>query len=564
MLRFWLVAASLVSACSSEVPPHTHPLPDFGEAQADPDVVVIPPPDIQAADDVGPTGDSPMPGDAEEPMDVAAPMDTAPPADAPEPQDGGEDTGQAPDIEQPEDLDEPEDAGSADTGPQPPETWDLPATDPGTCTQFESIAALPFATSGSLAGSHGDELSLSAGSCIASSVGKGGPERVYGFTAPVSGKYVVALIASFDSALYVLSGCDTDSCLAGKDVVGKNKPETVTLSLTADQTALVVVDGFGPNAIGSFTLTIGAPCQPNCGDATCGGDGCGGSCGTCALGSVCKAGSCEAAPKTCQVISAVACGATVAGASNGGPGSSNAFAKYSCQGLDSLDFGQTTEAIYSFQTDSDALVSVTGSEDWLQLLLLPGAGACPADGSGCIAAGEGSVTFPATAGQDYYLVWDSALAGAVAPSFDFQVACDPLTLGLSCSAPTPVSSLPATLDGDTADSKDSSSALGCAGATPYNAGSGQPDAWFEFTAPADGTYLLSLPSYSADPSSPSLLSVRDGCGPAAACVAFRDFFDGSAPLALPMMANQTVMIVVDSLLPQEVGPFQLTIGEVSP
>ena len=50
-------------------------------------------------------------------------------------------------------------------------------------------------------------------------------------------------------------------------------------------------DGVGEPS-GAFPLSCGLDCEPECGAAECGSDGCGGSCGDCAAGETCAAGTC--------------------------------------------------------------------------------------------------------------------------------------------------------------------------------------------------------------------------------------------------------------------------------
>jgi hypothetical protein len=86
----------------------------------------------------------------------------------------------------------------------------------------------------------------------------GGPDVTYQFTAPSAGSYTLSLCggASFDTLLYVLNmscsslACDDDSC---------SPQSRLSVTLTAGEQVLIVVDGYDSNAYGAFTLTISSP-----------------------------------------------------------------------------------------------------------------------------------------------------------------------------------------------------------------------------------------------------------------------------------------------------------------
>jgi len=107
-------------------------------------------------------------------------------------------------------------------------------------------------------------------------------DAVYAFTPEVNDVYIITLNAAFDSTLYVTTGCEVSTtCIAADEqsLMG----ETLSLSLEADVTVFIFVDGYGnlSNPSGDFTLTIDTDCVPDCADKECGTDGCGGSCGEC-------------------------------------------------------------------------------------------------------------------------------------------------------------------------------------------------------------------------------------------------------------------------------------------
>ena len=161
------------------------------------------------------------------------------------------------------------------------------------CDSAQNVGALPYVVDGDTSAAVND-FSFANGECPGETIGWGGASNddVYEFTAPADSDYQFQLKAKFDSALYVMTGCNDGACLGADEVIGSNKTETLTLSLSQDQTVYVVVDGFGnvSNVTGEYTLIIQSICVADCTNKTCGDDGCGGSCGTCGnITDVCSA-----------------------------------------------------------------------------------------------------------------------------------------------------------------------------------------------------------------------------------------------------------------------------------
>ena len=220
---------------------------------------------------------------------------------------------------------------------------------PGACASTISVGALPYSHAGDTTDLE-DALGYAADTCpgeLFTGWGDGAPEQVYAFTAPVTGLFDIALTPSdgFDSNLYVLDDCDAAeaACLGADEQVGKGKGEQLSLELEQAETVYIVVDGWGGDVAGAYTLDVdlastcceaegtlgcawGAGCQscvcfddpyccetewdvvcagaangacadtcgcqagcvPSCGGKECGDDGCGGSCGQCGAGTVCS------------------------------------------------------------------------------------------------------------------------------------------------------------------------------------------------------------------------------------------------------------------------------------
>ncbi|MEC9071844.1 MAG: hypothetical protein VX938_05665, partial [Myxococcota bacterium] len=155
------------------------------------------------------------------------------------------------------------------------------------CEEAIVIGSIPFQHSGDTTTStvtYGYE----AGACpgqINSGWGMGSPDDAFVFTPTTAGTYTFSLDAAFDSTLYVVTDCQAvnSTCLGADDQMGSNVVEEVLVSLTVGQTVYVIVDGYGNDTPvnGTYTLSVGEPCAPNCAGKTCGDDGCGASCGEC-------------------------------------------------------------------------------------------------------------------------------------------------------------------------------------------------------------------------------------------------------------------------------------------
>lgn len=191
----------------------------------------------------------------------------------------------------------PADSGSArdaataatDRGTAP-----MPMPMDGRCTVVElgSVVGMGVAQ----ADTTGRPSQLSTGRCGLPQGGSlGGDmagEVVYGWTAPQTGSYTFdTLGSSYDTILYVRTRCDGDELACNDDVEagGMVLQSSVTLSLSAGQRVLLIVDAYGTGA-GRHVLNIASRsggCVPNCGGRQCGSNGCGGVCGNCAAGQAC-------------------------------------------------------------------------------------------------------------------------------------------------------------------------------------------------------------------------------------------------------------------------------------
>lgn len=114
------------------------------------------------------------------------------------------------------------------------------------------------------------------------------PDALFTWTAPFGGTFVFDTVgSSFDTMLTARSGsCSGPALDCNDDIVsGTNTASRLTLALSAGQTLLLALEGFGTES-GAFVLNVTAggasdASVRNCSGRECGPDGVGGSCGTC-------------------------------------------------------------------------------------------------------------------------------------------------------------------------------------------------------------------------------------------------------------------------------------------
>jgi len=176
-----------------------------------------------------------------------------------------------------------------------PTTWscDDPANVSGdTCTDPIVVPGVPYTIEGTTTDRANDYTGSPACPGLSQPEGESSPDVVYEFTPTQTGVYTIDYEPTFDGALYVVTDCGdiAGTCLGGSESASFNPPwnEIVSASLVAGTTYYIIVDGgIQPGVDGMYTLSIGAPCVPDCTGLQCGPDGCGGSCGDCTGGDVC-------------------------------------------------------------------------------------------------------------------------------------------------------------------------------------------------------------------------------------------------------------------------------------
>ena len=136
--------------------------------------------------------------------------------------------------------------------PLPPPTPTGPA-----CPDVDLGSSLPLTTPGSTDGALNDASSPCGGGLAL--------ERTFLYTAPVTATYTIDTVGSaFDTVLYVRDGSCFGLELACNDDAFDASTNTsqVTLLLSAGQSIVIFVDGFGPMT-GRFTLNISATVVPS-------------------------------------------------------------------------------------------------------------------------------------------------------------------------------------------------------------------------------------------------------------------------------------------------------------
>jgi len=145
-----------------------------------------------------------------------------------------------------------------------------------------------------------DDYRYSANQCpgMKKSWGHNAADAVFSFAPAVAGDYNVKLTADFDANLYATTDCNAiaSSCLGADQDEKKQGGESLLISLDAEETVFVVVDGaYDEEHVGVYTVSF-EPCEASCEGRECGSDGCAGSCGTCGALEVCSGYQCIAAP----------------------------------------------------------------------------------------------------------------------------------------------------------------------------------------------------------------------------------------------------------------------------
>jgi hypothetical protein len=318
----------------------------------------------------------------------------------------------------------------------------------------------------------------------------GGVDSAYSFTAPADALYVFDTFGTgWDTVLHAHDGSCSGPALACNDD-SSGLQSQIRVLLTAGQTIVVVVDGYGTVVSGPYTLHVSQIVVPPCPSVD--------------LGST--------VPQT--VTGTTAGGVDVLTPSCGGSGSAES----------TYSFTAPEDGTYVFDTFGSSFNTVLhihdGSCSGVTL-------ACNNDASGA----QSRVSVDLTAGQTVVVVVD----GYFSTSGSYVLNVSQFSGGGTCAAPIDLgSTVPQIVTGSTTAQLDSTRP-GC------GFSSGAPDTIYSFTAPEAGTYFFDTFGSSFN----TILHVLDGscAGPALGC---NDDAGGpQSRLNVDLAADQTVLVVVD-------------------
>jgi len=161
------------------------------------------------------------------------------------------------------------------------------------CLNPYTVGSLPFVDDNDSSLFQNDHF-YADGQCGGVEYGWGAASNdvVYEFTAPTDDDYTFKVEAGFDTTLYVATDCNDigGSCMVSADSPTGLSGEVIDMPMTAGQTVLVVMDGYGniSNPNGPYSFSIDYACSPDCSGKECGDDGCGGTCGECLPSETCS------------------------------------------------------------------------------------------------------------------------------------------------------------------------------------------------------------------------------------------------------------------------------------
>lgn len=260
------------------------------------------------------------------------------------------------------------------------------------------------------------------------------PDEAWVFVAPTDGVYPISVEKEFFGSAYIQTDCSSDSICLGSDVSWSDSEFSVDLE--EGEGVLVVLDGgFKHQPQLGYTITVGAPCIPQCQGKTCGESGCGTDCGPCAAGQ-CVESQCIELPTECQVIAEIACGQKLVGLSSYMTGATSAISSYKCSSFPIMDLYKGSELVFSFKSDENQLVTIRREPGGLPLRTIvaedSGAGCGSADAT-CVVSGSGKAAFKSTKGASYHFILDSV--EEVDPGKNFSISvecCTPACDGKEC------------------------------------------------------------------------------------------------------------------------------------
>jgi hypothetical protein len=153
------------------------------------------------------------------------------------------------------------DANTVDAQPDSPDANTIDAGGGGTgdtCAEAIDITAAASAAGGTTeAGSTAGYTNTLEPPTACTVYGEDGPDVIYYVVASSGDNLAVVMTPTgYDGAVYILSNCDNDSCVAGADSGFDSDAETLSYPIPADGTYYIVVDSFMTDEFGNYTLAV--------------------------------------------------------------------------------------------------------------------------------------------------------------------------------------------------------------------------------------------------------------------------------------------------------------------
>ncbi|WP_437600519.1 MXAN_6577-like cysteine-rich protein [Sorangium sp. So ce590] len=331
----------------------------------------------------------------------------------------------------------------------------------------------------------------------------GGPDASYTFTAPADGKYVFDTFGSeFNTILELQDGGCNGEVLACNDDSREGSQSRAVVDLHAGQTIVAVVDGFEA-AGGAYKLNIAAW-----------------------------------EPPTCPMLDL---GSTYPQSVTGNTSGLDNHLESPCAMSDSPEvsysFTAPIDGRYTFDTIGSSFDTVLHVHD----------GSCTGPSLGCndngMASSQAVVATPLSAGQTAYVVVEGASGDSGA--YKLNVSGIPAP---PCPANELESAVPLVVTGTT-------DGLGDFLIAPCGVPGGA-EATYKFVAPVDGVYVFDTFGSSFD----TVVHVHDGTcrGPSLGCN--NNTTGPQSRVAVPLVAGQETVVVVDGSGPAASGTFTLNIN----
>jgi hypothetical protein len=180
-------------------------------------------------------------------------------------------------------------------------------------------------------------------------------------------------------------------------------------------------------------------------------------------------------------------------------------------------------------------------------------GGCQGKLGSCAQAVGGARSFAANQDDVIVLAIDDVPLGLDPAAVGFELAID--SAGYCLTGGELAATVPIIVQGTTLGSENLLQPGACEGTRGTGFGS---DIAFSWTAPRDGLYAFTASAPDADV---LLYVLGSDCGGAQLACATDRGFSGTASSAVPLVRNQTVVVVVDTLTPDADASFELTIDE---